>query len=190
MMPVVRVSDAAFMDLKLLSKWLETKTPGATIEEIISRSMDDLGLVQGASAEAHVGGELPAAGAPMTFKKTPGLSFTKVLTAKVDGIPVPNPKWGTVLTKTIGAVLKTGLNAEALVRDLQINARSDQYEEHGYKYQPEVGLSIQGQSAPDAWREISRLANKWQIPVEVEFQWRENPKAQHPGRLGVLHAGI
>jgi hypothetical protein len=48
---------------------------------------------------------------------------------------------------------------------------------------------VQGQSASDCWKEVDRLAKKWRIPVSVEFWWRQNPKAQHPGRTGVLRSG-
>jgi hypothetical protein len=59
----------------------------------------------------------------------------------------------------------------------------------GYKFYPELGISVQGQSAMDAWKEVSRLAQKFRIPVEVRFQWRDNDKAQHPGKVGVIRAG-
>ncbi len=41
----------------------------------------------------------------------------------------------------------------------------------------------------DVNKEASRIADKHHIPVDVTFQWRENDKAQHPGRTGVLRAG-
>lgn len=56
-------------------------------------------------------------------------------------------------------------------------------------YHADLGISVQGQSAADAWKEIDRLAKKWSIPVSVEFSWRQNPKAQHPGRIGLLRSG-
>jgi hypothetical protein len=48
---------------------------------------------------------------------------------------------------------------------------------------------VQGQSAQDCWKEVDRLAKKWRIPVSVEFWWRQNPKAQFPGKTGVLRSG-
>ena len=91
--------------------------------------------------------------------------------------------------KVIGAVKAKGLSGEKLVTELQIPAKASEYELDGYKYQPDLGISIQGQSAMDAWKEVSRLAQKYSIPVEVRFQWRENEKAQHPGKVGVIRAG-
>jgi hypothetical protein len=34
-MPVLRISDAAFIDLKSLSAWMGTKTPGETIDRLV-----------------------------------------------------------------------------------------------------------------------------------------------------------
>ena len=64
-----------------------------------------------------------------------------------------------------------------------------EYEKEGFKYHPALGISVQGQSAQDCWKEVDRLARKWRIPVTVEFRWRQNPKAQHPGKTGVLQSG-
>lgn len=57
-------------------------------------------------------------------------------------------------------------------------ARTDNYDGEEFKFNSELGISIKGQSAADAWNEIDRIAKKWRIPVVVELQWRENPKAQ------------
>jgi len=70
-----------------------------------------------------------------------------------------------------------------------IPAKAERYEDEGFTYHSDLGISIQGQSAVDAWRETDRLANKWRIPVTVEFWWRQNPKAQYPGRTGMLRSG-
>lgn len=55
------------------------------------------------------------------------------------------------------------------------------FEDEGFKYHPDLRVSIQGQSASDAWKEVDRLAKKWRIPVTVEFWWRQNSKALYPG---------
>ncbi|MBX3569217.1 MAG: hypothetical protein KF914_14235 [Rhizobiaceae bacterium] len=53
----------------------------------------------------------------------------------------------------------------------------------------DFGISVQGQSVVDAWKEMARLAKKWTIPVTVEFLWRRNPKARYTGKTGVLRSG-
>ncbi|EBA04047.1 hypothetical protein RB2150_06088 [Rhodobacterales bacterium HTCC2150] len=77
----------------------------------------------------------------------------------------------------------------SVAKVLEVPASKSQLNNQGYTYHKNLGISVQGQSAQDAWKEVSRIADKWQVPVKVHFQWRHNSKAQHPGKEGVLHAG-
>ena len=47
---------------------------------------------------------------------------------------------------------------DKLVRELHIPSKAEPYEEEGFKYHPDLGISVQGQSASDAWKEVDRLA--------------------------------
>ncbi|MFC3723080.1 T4SS efffector SepA family protein [Neoaquamicrobium sediminum] len=185
MMPVVRISDATFSDLKLMASWFGTKTPAETLDRVIRETMDQLGLERDDEpAEAVV-----TSGGAMHFDVAPGLAFTKPLSATINGKAVPSPRWSSVLLTTIAQLKAKGLDGEKLVRELGIPAKAVQFEDEGFKYHPHLGISVQGQSASDAWKEVERLAKKWHIPVTVEFWWRQNPKAQYPGRTGILKAG-
>lgn len=124
----------------------------------------------------------------LVFEKAPGLSFTRILSASVDNGKPEKINWAGLLMKVIGVVKAKGPSGEKLVTELQIPAHVSEYTMDGYKFQPELGISVQGQSAMDAWKEISRLAKKFRIPVEVRFQWRDNKKAQHPGKIGLIRA--
>jgi hypothetical protein len=118
-----------------------------------------------------------------------GGAATKPLAASVNGKQILNPNWAAILIKMIAQVKARGVKGKALALELAVPAKPAKYEEEGFRYYPELGISVQGQSAADSWKEAARLAGKWRIPVSVEFQWRQNPKAQHPGRRGVLQAG-
>ena len=186
MMPVIRLNDATFVDLKTISTWLGTGTPSETIDAIVREKMETLDLERDIENDA-LGND--GAEGDLVFEKAPGLSFTRILSASVDnGKPVKGT-WAGLLIKVIGSVKAKGLSAENLVTELQIPARVGEYTMVGYKFYPELGISVQGQSAMDAWKEVSRLAQKFRIPVEVRFQWRDNDKAQHPGKIGVIRAG-
>ena len=82
--------------------------------------------------------------------------------------------WAHLLLATITAIKAKGLSGAKLVSELQVPAKTAQYSNEGYKYYPELGISVQGQAAQDAWKEIERIATKWSIPVEAQFQWRQN----------------
>lgn len=125
----------------------------------------------------------------LVFETTPGLTFTRVLSARVDNARAEKMNWANLLVSVIVAVKAKGIAAEKLVTELQVPAKVATYTEEGYKFYAELGISVQGQSAQDTWKEVRRLADKFTIPVEVRFQWRDNPKAQHPGKIGVIRAG-
>jgi hypothetical protein len=184
-MPVIRLNDAAFVDLKTISTWIGTKTPSETIDAIVREKMEVLDLERDINNGALVNDN---AEGDLVFEKAPGLSFTRILSASVDNGKPGKINWAGLLMKVIGAVKAKGLSGEKLVTELQIPAKVSEYTMDGYKFQPDLGISIQGQSAQDAWKEISRLAQKYHIPVEVRFQWRDNEKAQHPGEIGVIRA--
>ena len=185
MMPVIRVSDAAFVELKSIATWLGTNTPSETIERLVREKSDALGLERDASDEA----ESPSGHEAMQFEKAPGLSFTRLVSAKIGGVPINKVNWAGLLVEMIAALKAKGLSGDKLVSELQVPAKARSYSDDGFKYYPDLGISVQGQSAQDAWKEVERLAKKWKISVEAMFQWRQNDKAQHPGLSGLLRAG-
>ncbi len=184
-MPVIRLNDATFAELKTISTWLSTSTPSETIDRLVKEKMEELGLERDMGSEPEAQSENDK----LKFDKAPGLTFTRLLSAKIGGSPVKKTNWASLLVDMIAAVKAKGLSKERLVEELQIPAKATAYAKEGYKYYPELGLSVQGQAAQEAWKEVDRLAQKWAIPVEVEFQWRQNEKAQHPGRTGLLRSG-
>lgn len=186
MMPVIRINDATFADLKSISTWFGTKTPSDTIDRIVREAMDQLGIERDDEAGEAI---LMTSGGAMQFDSAPSLAFTKPLSASVNGKAIQNPRWSTILLTVIAQVKTKVGESDKLLRELHVPAKAKKHENEGFKYHPELGISIQGQSASDAWKEVDRLAKKWGIPVQVEFGWRQNPKAQYPGRTGLLRAG-
>ncbi len=191
-MPVIRISDATFEDLQLISTWLETGTPPQTIERIVQDKMNELGLARDGQVtdQVVIMDSPPQEEAPMRFEQTPGLSHTRLLASTIDGEEKNIRNWNALLVSMVAAVKKkSGLAGAQLVVALQFSARVGSYDREGYKYHAPIGISIPGRSADNTWAEVKRLARRWRIPVEIRFQWRGNPKAQHPGKTGLLQAG-
>ena len=186
MMPVVRINDGTFTNLSTLKTWFGTKTPSETIDRIVQEAMEQLGIERDSEAEAA---PTITNDGPMHFDTTPGLTFTKPLKASINGKGLHSPRWSSILLTMIAQVKGKGCEGEKLVRELAIPAKAEEYEEEGFSFHPELGISVQGQSAADCWKEVDRLAKKWRIPVTVEFWWRQNPKAQYPGKTGLLRSG-
>ena len=184
MMPVVRINDGTFADIATISTWFGTKTPSETIGRIVREAMGSLGLER----DDEGAREVAASDRVLEFDKAPGLGYTKLLTATVASKPVNEPYWKTALLAVIHQVQVQGYTGDRLVEELNVPARPGRFEERGFEYVDDLGISIQGQSASSAWREMERLAKKWQIPVNVEFSWYHSPKAQFPGKRGRLTA--
>ncbi len=187
-MPVIRISDAAFADLKYIATWLEADTPSKAIDRLVRNEMERLGLGREEQPISELAA--PANNDVHSYDKAPGLSFTRVLFATVSSAHFSKMNWATLLLELIRCVQKKGIVGDNLAREIQIPSKVGRFEKNGFKFHPDIGLSIQGQSASDVWREVNRLANKHRIPVEVQFQWRDNDKAQHPGRTGSIKAGL
>ena len=185
-MPVLRVNDATFADLKAISTWFGTNTPSDTIDRLVKEAMKQLGMERDNEPDEAV---IRTSAGSIEFQSAPGLAFTKPLGATINGNAIHSPRWSTILLTMIAQVRTKGLEGKKLIAELAIPAKVEHYEEEGFKYHPDLGISVQGQSASDAWKEVDRLATKWRIPVTVEFGWRQNPKAQYPGRTGILRSG-
>ena len=183
-MPVVRISDAAFSDLKHIATWMNLTTPAETLERLVEVELQRLGLEP--ENALH---EIDENDGVLSFTKTPGLSFTRILSASVNRKKLAKVSWAGLLLATIGEVHEKGISGQNLVEHLQVPARLGRYEKEGYSFQPDLGVSIQGQSATDAWREVERLAVKHNLNVELEIQWRDSKKAAYPNRKGKLKAG-
>ena len=187
-MPVIRLNDATFADLASLSTWYGAKTPGDAIDRLVREAMAQLGLERDVEAEVD-SVAIRDENDVLKFDKTPSLSFTKVRGFRVGRLRWDNGNWSTILLRMVDELQRKGFDSEKLVAELKVPARFGLYELEGYKFYPHLGISIQGQSASDAWKEVERIASKWGISVSVAFEWRDNPKAQFPGRKGKIGAG-
>lgn len=187
-MPVIRISDSTFASLKHIATWTNVDTPSQTVNQLVREKMEQLGLENDGPTNSE--STIKTDDGVLIFEKAPGLSFTRVLSASVDKSEMARTNWAGILLKIIQKIHTNGLVGERLVQELQIPAKIGDHDQNGYNYHPDLGVSFQGQSAPDAWREIDRLAEKHSIQVEVVFQWRDNEKAQHPNRIGKIQARV
>ncbi len=179
-MPTIRISDGTFRALQEMAEPL-VDTPGSVIDRLVREHRERTG----ATVEPE---QDPRTAPARAFDPAspPGLTHTMIDKASVDGKPLERLRWANVLLHVIKAVGARGYSGQALVDSLNINARTDVFEERGYKHYPELGLSIQGQAAQDAWRETARLALQHSIPLEIAFHWRDKPAADYPGGKGTM----
>jgi hypothetical protein len=117
----------------------------------------------------------------------PNLTFTKILSAKLDGIPLAKgANWAGLLRWAIRRAKQHAKNTDDLHRLIIVNFAVGKREGEGFEYLPEADLSVQGQDANDAWRCINHIAQQLKLPVDIVFVWRQKPKAAFPGETGRL----
>ena len=174
MNPQVTLSDDTYADLQKLAEPFVDKTP----EDVIIR------LIQGVKA----GGQpaTPAKGAKEFGANAPHLGHTKMLVAKLNGVPIEQANWNRLLDSVILEAAKTLQNPQKLRELIIVNAVEGPKDKHGYRFLPAAGLSVQGQDSNGAWKAIAHLAKAMKFTVEVVFVWLQNPKAANPGETGRL----
>ena len=131
-MPVIRLSDATFAELKAISTWLSTSTPSETIDRLVREKLDALGLESDTDDE-------PDAASPdeiVQFEQAPGLTFTRLISAKIGGGPIKKANWAGLLVAMIAAVKAKGLSGEKLVSELQVPAKTRSFSDDGFQIFP------------------------------------------------------
>lgn len=181
-MPVIRISDSTFRALQDMAIPL-VDTPGTVIDRLVAEQLVRDGKGDAVSANRYKGQR------SFDPSNPPGLTHTQMLSGSVDGNELPRARWSALLMSVIDAVRRRGHTGKALAAELNVAARTGEHSDQGFKHYPALGLSIQGQSAHDAWREIVRLALKHDINVGVTFRWRDKPGADYPGCEGAMTIG-
>jgi hypothetical protein len=124
-----------------------------------------------------------ASGMNFTGTNTPDLTHTKVLKAQIDGLVLPKAKWNTILSHLVVRVFKNELiDGDIPTSGIVRGEKTDS----GFKFYPEANVSIQGQDANDAWRMSVDMAQRTNVDLVVELEWRDKIAAAHPGKTATL----
>ncbi|MBU6296750.1 MAG: hypothetical protein KGJ79_16325 [Alphaproteobacteria bacterium] len=116
----------------------------------------------------------------------PDLTHTGISAAKFGGETISSPNWNSLLDTAIRfAIGKLG-GVEPLRKVVSINVAEGRKTDQGYRYLADVNVSVQGQSAKDAWRATARIARRLGHVVHVAFYWQNKQGAEHPGEVGIF----
>jgi hypothetical protein len=121
----------------------------------------------------------------------PSLSHTTPRRMVLAGRALPRSEtyWNSLMLAVIRKARDDGLTPTQIQATLSVNSVVGDKDFHGYKFLPDVGISVQGQDANSAWRQTYDLATTIGVAVEVEFVWQETPKAAMPGVAGRFTVG-
>lgn len=114
----------------------------------------------------------------------PNLSHTKVTFASIAGRSLDAPSWNSVLDEAIRIARKGTSDFSSLKKVVPVNIVAGEKSDSGYHFLSDLNISVQGQSANDAWRATAELARHFGYDVQLVFFWRDKEGAQRPGESG------
>jgi hypothetical protein len=116
----------------------------------------------------------------------PSLTHTKVLAIEFCGQPLEHGQtnWNGLLNTAVRTAKSRAKTAADLKQLVIIPYLNGQKTDEGYRYLPELGLSVQGQDANGAWKAACHIAQKLGLPLTARFVWREKNGAAFPGITG------
>jgi hypothetical protein len=168
----IAISEALDQRIKSHAKPLED-----TYESVISRAFDALEQASGVASDAA---------RPFNPAKAPSLTFTKPLSIVLNGEELDKSDlyWNNLMYAVVRQAALEGVTGEQLNRLMVVNSTVGEKNDHGYQYVPEAKISVQGQDANGAWKQIYALATAFDFSVNVVWAWNENDKAALPGQKG------
>ncbi len=114
------------------------------------------------------------------------LTFTRVRSASFGKIEINRPNWNK-LVRTAHQDAKQRLGSFPDLAAITItNIKEGKFEDFGFTYVPEAGISVQGLDANLAWQSSLNLARHLKVPIRVVFEWHNKDGAAHPGKRGIL----
>jgi len=131
----------------------------------------------------HAPMEIPPGVQQFDPKRPPSLLHTRV---RGEFAAKSFSNWNDLLRVAHIHAFKDVRSFEELHKMTRAQIRKGSYSNEGYKFVPEIGISIQGVDADHAWPYALRLAIHLKVPVKAEIEWRNNDKAAHPGERGVI----
>jgi len=176
MSQVIRISEATYKRLELLAVGFDT--PGNVIDRLLdfyskheATKSDE--MLQ--SPKAKYSDEILT----LDPDNPEDLTHTKIIRAQFGDSYVKT--WmRLVVTAHKYALEHVGTFSKLQEMSLS-NITEGPFTENGYRYFPEVGISIQGENANNSWRNALHIAREINIPlIEIVFQWRSNKKSVRP----------
>ena len=173
MSPQLNVSAATFARLQRCAEPLVDN-----IESVINKLIDRFENIPGAPAPPTIPKVLP--GTP------PDLTYTKLLTAEINGQPLKKVDWNALLIAMVELAATKATPGEEVADLVIANRVVGSKTNNGYRFVPSAGISVQGQDANACWKAVAHIASKLNVSVKVSFRWYDNEKAANPNETGKL----
>ncbi len=177
-MPEITIEESTFQRLQRHAKPLVDTT-----DSVINRALDALerqvnndGENQGDDVTNH----------PIDPQFLPDLTHTTILSASLSGQSVMSPNWSKLFDCLLVRAMKQVDDFSKLRNRCSINMVQGRITGAGYRYLPEINISVQGMSANATCKAIVEVAQSLDIGLDITYMWRCKEGALHPGDKGNL----
>jgi hypothetical protein len=178
----VELSEETFARLQALAVPLVD-----TVEDVIKKLLDNREEKASTSDPLTSGGENNGDDVRQFNPLVPpNLTHTKILAIELDGKPLGRGEanWNRVLYTMIRKAKARAWRAADLNELMGVNIVEGEKTDKGYRFLPDVGLSVQGRDANGAWRAAYHVAQQLGCQLKVKFVWLEEEGAAFPGVIG------
>lgn len=184
MSPSVDLSPATFSRLQTHAVPLVD-----TIESVITRLLDAYEAKSGIPTASPDNAGANTTARQFNPNTPPDLTHTKVLAIEFDGKPLARGEanWNGLLNAAIREARAKAKSSADLRKLVIVNFVEGQKSDEGYRFLPDIGLSVQGQDANGAWRGACHVAQRLGLKLKATFLWRDKEGAAFPGVTGEFH---
>ncbi|BAZ52800.1 hypothetical protein NIES4103_54650 [Nostoc sp. NIES-4103] len=189
-MPVVRIPDPIYKRLQAIAVPFED-TPVTVIEKLLNEYELHHKSQQVSNIDIENFSQTANYSEIDNYKildpDTPSnLTYSKVLRALVDHQEIHNPNWNRIIAKAHEIAINKGISVEDLLELTPFHVVPGEKNEDGFRYLPEINISVQGVGANVAWCKTLYLMKKLKLPIEIYFKWGNEEGAAYPGEKGKL----
>jgi hypothetical protein len=155
------------------------------IESVINRVFDHYESSQSTPIIEAVGPRKTADVKQFNPQLPPDLTYTKVQVVEINGKPLEvRPNWANLMIAVIRIAKNQVQNHDEFKSLMTINWTDQKKEDEGYKFIPDLGISIQGQDANYSWKCACHIAQALGLGLTVTFAWKDKDQAKYPGVTG------
>lgn len=152
-----------------------------TVDNVIARALDALEYFDVDSGRRQV--RTPAVEHLLKSSNLPDLRYSKLISAKIDGLNVNRTNWKNLLDYSLILLTKKVSGYEDIQSISKIRMHKGMCVEHGFYYLSDIDISIQGMSAIDTCRAIIRICEYIDTDYDILLEWGAKAK-NYPGQCG------
>ena len=123
----------------------------------------------------------PATQLQFNPNQIPNTFHSKLVSMKIDGVLSHAQNWVDLLDAFVKIAIGRGLSSLELKRRYTINLVKNPQNQKTFRFVPAFGAWIQRLSSIYIVEKVQKMANDFNLELEIEVKWFEKSKAQFPG---------